>query len=177
MKNSNVKVIWITGLSGSGKTTIAKKLTFLLRKAGKPVVMLDGDSLREAFGTLVDNKKQFTFKSRLELAACYAKMCKQIASQGIYVVIATISMFHKIQKWNRNNLPGYYEVFLDVPFDELKKRDTKKLYKINNSKKNLEVVGLGILAEKPLSPNMVIEYNPKKSITEIVNHLFINIEK
>ena len=98
MKNTNVKVIWITGLSGSGKTTIANKLTSLLRKDGKPVIMLDGDLLRKAFGTLIDNKKKFSSKTRFELAMCYAKMCKQIASQGIYVVIATISMFHKIHK-------------------------------------------------------------------------------
>ena len=60
------------------------------------------------------------------------------------VVIATISMFHKIHEWNRKNLPGYFEVFLDVPINELQKRDTKKLYKNISNGVISEVVGLDI---------------------------------
>ena len=65
------------------------------------------------------NDKNHTYDGRLALSKQYSNLCKLIASQGVIVVIATISLFHDIHEWNRKNLPDYFEVYLKVPIEEL----------------------------------------------------------
>ena len=83
------KVIWITGLSGSGKTTLATLVTDSIKQSGSPVIMLDGDILRECFGIKSKNNRE----ERLEIAFTYSRLCRMISSQGVTVVIATIALF------------------------------------------------------------------------------------
>ena len=108
-------VYWITGLSGAGKTTLARLLTRWLRERGRPVLLLDGDELRAALGA----SALVAPHERLALASCYGRLCRLLALQGSDVVIATISLFHAIHRWNRAQLPGYVEILLDVPIGEL----------------------------------------------------------
>lgn len=110
---------WITGLSGAGKSTLARMLVEHLRNCGRTVVFLDGDDMRAVMG----RTNAHTRDERLDLALSYGRLGKLIASQGIDVVIATISLFHEVHEWNRKNLPGYVEIYLDVPLEELKRRD------------------------------------------------------
>ena len=116
----NGSVVWITGLSGSGKTTLAKKISNDLRSGGWTVVLLDGDVLREALGIETQHNRE----DRLAIAKKYSSICQMLASQGLVVVIATISLFKEIHYWNRRNLPGYIEIFLKVPMS-VKKRDLR----------------------------------------------------
>ena len=100
------QVIWITGLSGAGKTTLCRELVVTLRRdGGLPTVMLDGDELRE----VMDAMEAHSRGERLKLAMRYARTCQLIAKQGVRVAIATISMFSEVHAWNRANLPGYLE--------------------------------------------------------------------
>ena len=87
------RVIWITGLSGAGKSTLAHEVLIRLRVAGDFVVMLDGDELRDVFGCVTANAKNHGREGRLALAMQYAHLCRILASQGMTVVIATISLF------------------------------------------------------------------------------------
>ena len=87
--------------------------------------MLDGDELREVFGATTPGDENHGREARLQLAFQYTHLCRVLASQGLVVVVATISMFKEIHKWNRDNLPGYFEVYLNVPIDELRRRDPK----------------------------------------------------
>ena len=57
-----------------------------------------------------------------------ARLCRMLASQGADVVCPTISLFHEVQRWNRENIPGYREIYLRVPLDELRRRDRKGIY-------------------------------------------------
>ena len=57
-----------------------------------------------------------------------ARLCRMLASQGGDVVCPTISMFHEVQRWNRENIPGYREIYLRVPMEELQRRDAKGIY-------------------------------------------------
>ena len=95
------QVIWVMGLSGAGKTTLANELTARLRQGGLQPILLDGDILRNLFkvsGITIDTHNR---ESRIKLALKYALMCELLSSQGFTVVIATISMFDEVYAWNR----------------------------------------------------------------------------
>lgn len=147
------RVIWITGLSGSGKTTLAKAL----QKKLPGSVLLDGDELRQALGC---GDYGFDVESRKNLAKTYSRLALLLASQGFTVLVATISLFHDLHAWNRENLPGYFEVFLDVPEDIRRKRDPKKLYASNAS----QMAGREIKAELPANPHLRL--SEKQSLEE-----------
>lgn len=152
-------VIWITGLSGAGKTTLAEKVASELRNDGWPVVLLDGDVLREA----MDIETLHNSDERLAVANKYAKICQMLASQGLVVVIATISLFSEIHTWNRKNLPKYIEIFLKVPMFELIRRDPKGIYKKFQNGKVKNVSGLDLKVDEPLYPDWVEVFDPLKS--------------
>ena len=153
------KVIWITGLSGSGKTTIATLVTDSIKQSGSPVIMLDGDILRECFGIKSKNNRE----ERLEIAFTYSRLCRMISSQGVTVVIATIALFKEVHCWNRANLKNYYEIFIDTPIEELIKRDPKNIYKRALSGKIKNVAGLDLEVDLPKNPDIHFKFDKKIS--------------
>lgn len=146
-------VFWITGLSGAGKSTIAGLLAARLRSAGRPVLQLDGDVLRAIFSPDASHSAE----DRLRLATSYSHLCREVAAQGIDVVCATVSMFHSVRRWNREHIPGYREIYLRVPVDELKRRDPKGLYAAHQRGEARDVVGVDLPAELPENPDLVID--------------------
>jgi len=148
------RVYWFTGLSGAGKTTLCRELVTHLRSLNYAVVMLDGDELREAMGAT----NAHTREERLELAMRYSHLCHLIAEQGIDVAIATISLFKEVHEWNRENMPGYEEIYLNVPLDELARRDPKKIYERASRGELKNVAGVNFAIDEPQSPDMRIEW-------------------
>lgn len=146
-------VCWITGLSGTGKTTVAELLRDHLGARGVPVVLLDGDIMREAIGDGLGHSPD----DRRRLALRYARLCRMLAGQGLTVICATVSLFHEVQDWNREHLPGYIEIYLRAPIDELARRDPKGIYANALSGKLDNVVGIDIAAEEPRQPDAVID--------------------
>ncbi|QYJ74140.1 adenylyl-sulfate kinase [Shewanella sp. FJAT-52076] len=144
------QVIWITGLPGAGKTTFSCALIERLSVAGMKTIHLDGDALRQVF-----SNQDYSQTGRLALAMQYAKLAGLLAGQGAHVVISTVSMFHQIHQWNRLNLPGYFEVFLNPPFAELKRRNQKGLYHGIDAH-NLELA-LGMAPEFPKEPDLKLD--------------------
>lgn len=143
------RVFWITGLSGAGKSTLARALQARLPQA----ILLDGDELRAVLGTTGSG---FDRESRLRLAATYARFCKLLAEQGHTVIIATISLFHEIHAWNRENLPGYREIFLDVPEDVRRQRDPKGLYAAARAGSVRQMAGAETPVDLPQAPHLVL---------------------
>lgn len=175
--SSNGRVIWITGLSGSGKTTLARQVTSHLRERGDAVVMLDGDELREVFGTVAVNAQNHGHAGRLTLAMQYAHLCRVIANQGLIVVIATISLFREVHAWNRANQPGYFEVFLNVPISELRRRDPKGIYRAFDAGEIANVAGLDIAVDEPAAADWVLKFELCKDVESLAHELICKIKE
>ncbi|MBF0627959.1 MAG: adenylyl-sulfate kinase [Magnetococcales bacterium] len=169
------RVIWITGLSGAGKSTLAAALTNKLRVHRK-VVLLDGDELRAVFGASSEFPNNHDRSARLALALQYAHLCRMIANQGVIVVIATISLFREVHAWNRANLPNYFEVYLKVPIEELRRRDSKGIYRRFDAGVLLHVAGLDVPVDEPEAPDWVVEFDPARSVNDVVNELSCQLQ-
>ena len=86
-----------------------------------------------------------------------ARLCRLLAQQGGDVICATISLFHEVQRWNRENIAGYFEIYLRVPMDELRRRDTKGIYARGQRGDARDVVGIDVPAETPEAPDLVLD--------------------
>lgn len=164
MNQKQGKVIWITGLSGAGKSTLALKIVQFLQEMEKPVILLDGDELRE-----VMNAKSFDHNSRIEIGIRYCKLCKLISSQGINVVIAVIGLFKEIYNWHDKYLKEIYTIFLDVPMEELIHRDSKNIYSKAIKKELINVVGIDIPVDLPTNNFIHIQWNSLMTQSSIEN--------
>ena len=85
-------------------------------------------------------------------------------------------MFAEIYKWNRSNLPNYFEVYLDVPLKELRRRDPKNLYEKFYSGAIKNVAGLDLKIDKPDEPNLIVNFTPGQNPDEIVNIIIRKLE-
>ena len=175
------KVIWITGLSGAGKTTLAKELILRLEKTGVKPILLDGDVLRDILKSPNQEIDGHSRDARIELALKYAKLCKGLSSQGFTVVIATISMFTQVYAWNRLNLPDYFEVYLKVPLEELRRRDPKCIYERYDNGNLKNVSGLDLAVDEPYNPNLILDFETNPSIwlspSNLVEYLMSRLTK
>jgi adenylylsulfate kinase-like enzyme len=147
------RVFWITGLSAAGKTSIGRELSASLRASGCQVIFLDGDTLRAA----VSGDLGYSAENRRAAAMRNGRLCRMLAEQGFDVVCSTISLFHDVQRWNRENIPGYHEIFVRVPLEELKRRDTKGVYSAASDGRPENIVGLDIPAEIPQAPDLIVD--------------------
>ncbi|MBF0332835.1 MAG: adenylyl-sulfate kinase [Alphaproteobacteria bacterium] len=151
-------VIWLTGLSGAGKTTVGGILERRFQAAGLPLVGLDGDVLRALFAADAGHQPA----RRLALALAYGRLCREIAGRGLHVLCATISMFHEARDWNRANIAPYFEIYLRVPLDELRRRDPKGLYAGGAG----DLVGVDLPAEEPRDADLIVDHAEGRSPAE-----------
>lgn len=161
------RVLWITGLSGAGKTTMSRILAKRLRAAGEVAILLDGDELRAILGAIDTHSRS----DRLALAFRYAALCRTLADQGVTVIIATISLFNEIHRWNRAHLPGYTEIYLKVPLAELRRRDPKGLYRQFAAGEITNIAGLDLPIDEPHSPDLLLEPDSSQNAEMLVDQV------
>lgn len=120
-------VIWITGYSAAGKTTVGRSVMRLLLERGRNAIFLDGDQLRAIFA----HKWGYSNEERVELACTYFRLCSHLSKQGAIVVISAVAMFEEARHWFHQNIEHGLEVYLRVPLEERLARDrrTKGVYK------------------------------------------------
>lgn len=159
---------WITGLSGAGKTTIGTRFYQKLREKKDTVILLDGDDIRNILGDLIG----YSDEERRKGSMIISRMCQCIANQGIDVVCCTVSMNDSCREWNRENNFSYNEIYLEVPIDELIKRDVKGLYKKVSTGEIKNVVGVDMEFEQPKKPDLKIENFGENTIEDTLNCLY-----
>ena len=142
-----MSVIWITGLAGAGKTTIAREVERLLAAQDILVTLLDGDAVRKRFGDTAYDRA-----GRLAAAYRLSRLAAEISAAGQTVVVATISLFHEIQSANRTLHADYLEVFVQCDAATLQRRSPLYGRDIDAS-----LVGRGIPAEFPVAPHLVLD--------------------
>ena len=149
------RVLWITGLSSSGKTTLALEIQRLLKTKHRAAILLDGDDLREVIlGSSKDQIHQFD-GAKGRPGVYILPSGKIICRQGCWVIVSTISMRKSVFDWNRKNLPNYFEILIDLPLRILETRDPKIFMPISKNGLRKNVVGKDIKAEWPSQPDLI----------------------
>ncbi len=170
-------VIWITGLSASGKTTLGLEMYKLLKDSGS-WVFLDGDTIRRVFGEDLGH----SVEDRMKNAYRISNLCGMLESQNISVIACVLLISNEVRENNKKCLKEYKEVFIDVPMETLFSRDNKELYKNALNGKENNVVGIDIHYDLPSNADFTfindadgIDFT-KKSI-EIIKKFNLNIDK
>lgn len=125
--NQKGKVLWFTGLSGSGKSTIAEGVQKELYRQGYLVKVLDGDNIRSG----INNNLGFSLEDRKENIRRIAEVAKLFLDTGIIVLASFVSPTREIRAMARDIIgkEDFYEIFVNTPIEECEKRDVKGLYK------------------------------------------------
>ena len=149
-------VIWLIGLAGSGKTTIGREVYRQWKMAAPNTVLVDGDEIRQIFKH--DRAPHcYTIEGRRQNAERIAEICAWLDRQDVNVVCCILSIFHDIQRRNREIYSSYFEVFIDALLETVIKRDKKNLYDPALRGEANNVVGVDIEFEPPLGADMVID--------------------
>ncbi|KAL8151792.1 hypothetical protein V2J09_021600 [Rumex salicifolius] len=151
-------VIWITGLSGSGKSTVASALSRILHSMGKMTYVLDGDNLRHG----LNSNLTFKAEDRAENIRRTGEVAKLFADAGVICIASLISPYKRDRDACRALLPAgeFVEVFMDIPLEVCESRDPKGLYKLARAGKIKGFTGVDDPYEKPLNCEVVLEYKP-----------------
>ena len=159
-------VYWFTGLSGAGKTTLGTLWYERLRQRKPNVVLMDGDKIRDRVKC-----HDYTRPAREKSSYIDGRIAKILTDQGIDAVYCVIAMFDGVRKWNRENIPNYKEIFLNVPMEVLFMRDKKGLYSGARSGKIKDVVGMDQLAEFPRNPDVVVMNDGSREPAVIIEEI------
>ena len=153
------RVVWLTGLSGSGKTTIAKKLLEKLKAKNFKIKRIDGDTFRKK----TKNLKNFSKKNIIQNNNLIIDNIKIILKNYDYIIVSVISPF-KLTRLRAKNIFGknYFEILVKCGIRELIKRDTKGLYKLAIEKKIVNLIGFRSNISYEKSKYRVISIDTKK---------------
>jgi bifunctional enzyme CysN/CysC len=170
-KNQKAKVVWLTGLSGSGKSTIANALEKRLFAQGVHSYVLDGDNLR--MGLNMD--LGFTSTDRAENVRRVSEVAKLMVDAGLVVISALVSPFEVDRQRAKSIFEDgeFVEIFVDTPVDICRARDPKGLYKKSAAGEIPNFTGVGQDYEPPLSPTLIVDGT--SPIDEIVEKILREI--
>ncbi len=160
-------VVWLTGLSGAGKSTVAEALAQRLRSLGQRVEVLDGDVVRQHFSKGLG----FSREDRLENIRRVAYVAHLLARNGVAVIVALISPYREGRDYARALIGDFLEVYVRCPIEVLVQRDVKGLYAKALRGEVPNFTGISDPYEEPLSPDLVLATD-RESVEESVNKLW-----
>ena len=160
-------MFWVTGLSGSGKTTISKNIKNKISELYGPTIIISGDDLRKIF-----NLRGYSYSERLIINKKFRKLAKFVVNQKINLIFAIVGMFHEARSWNKKNIENYVEIYIKSNIKSIIKTNKKKIYK----KKDIgDIVGIDITPELPKKPDIIINNNFKTSMNNLSTQLLKKI--
>lgn len=171
-KSQRGKVLWYTGLSGSGKSTIANAVDIKLHELGKHTYLLDGDNVRHG----LNGDLGFDDAARIENIRRVAEVAKLFVDAGLIVSTAFISPFRSDREYARDLIGAadFIEVFIDTPLEICEQRDPKGLYQKARAGEISNFTGISSPYETPNHPNIHIhtdELSVEQATAEIVAQL------
>ena len=169
LKSQTPRCLWLTGLSGAGKSTIANLLEARLHAEGRHTFLLDGDNVRHG----LNRDLGFTEAARVENIRRVAEVAKLMVDAGLIVIVSFISPFRAERDLARSlfGKSEFHEVFVDAPLAECERRDPKGLYAKARRGALANFTGIDSAYEAPTSPDIRID-TVRESAVEAVGHLF-----
>jgi len=171
-KGQKPAVLWFTGLSGSGKSTIANALQKRLFALGKHTFSLDGDNVRHG----LNRDLGFTDADRVENIRRVANVAKLMSDAGLITLVSFISPFRAERRMARNMMADgeFIEIHIDTPLDVAEQRDVKGLYKKARSGEIKNFTGISSPYEAPENPELridTVDQSPDDAAEEILDYL------
>jgi len=165
-------LIWFTGLSGSGKSTIANALEEKLHKTGVKTYVLDGDNIRKG----INSDLTFEPEDRTENIRRIAEIANLMIDAGLVVLAAFVSPYKKDREFIKNTVKpdNFVEIFVNTTLEECEKRDVKGLYKKAREGKIDNLTGVSAPYEVPENPD--VEITNALSIDEAVQKIYNKIQ-
>ncbi len=161
-------IIWLAGLSGSGKTTIGRALHERLVRQHANLVFLDGDEFRQVMG----HDLGYSYEDREKNARRFSHLCAFLDRQRIHMICAVLSNYPEWLRWNRDNFRQYFEIFVDVSLETLLARDGKNLYRPALAREKKDVVGVDIPFVPPSHADLIIDNDqPFEDATQLVDRI------
>jgi adenylyl-sulfate kinase len=146
-------VLWLTGLSGAGKSTIAERVAADLRRRGRRVEVLDGDAIRENLSKGLG----FSKEDRDTNIRRIGYVAELLARNGVVVIVAAISPYRAVRDEVRARIDRFVEVHVHCSLDELVRRDVKGLYRRALAGEIPHFTGVSDPYEQPLDPEVAVD--------------------
>lgn len=162
-------ILWFTGLSGSGKSTISEKVYAKLKQEGYPVEHLDGDAVREVFPTTGFSKEERD--SHVKRIGFVASLLQK---HGVFVVASFISPYQDARDFVRHRSEDFTEVYISTPLEECERRDVKGLYAKARKGEIDNFTGINDPYEVPESPELEIDttdITPEEGVQMVWDYL------
>ncbi len=162
--------VWLTGLSGSGKTTIGNNVYKILKNRGLNVEILDGDVLRSK----INKKLGFSKADRIKNLIKAKEICQNLIQNDKIVIASFISPYKEIREKFKKEILNFIEVFVDCPLEICKERDEKGLYKKVEKGEIKNFTGISHPYEIPENPEIKLKTNQesiKQSVKKVISYL------
>jgi adenylylsulfate kinase len=164
--------IWITGYSGSGKTTIAERLQKKIIERTIPCEILDGDIIRKN----LSKGLSFSKEDRSENIMRIGFVAEILSRHGIYVIVSAISPYINDRRTVREKIKSFVEVYTKCSIEECERRDIKGLYKKAKEGEIKNFTGVSDPYEEPVNPEIICD-TERETIEESVNNVLRGLEK